>query len=72
MNQDFIVKCIKDIGVLMEGTMHVPAPSKRKAKKAFRSQYKNWMIVDIKAKPSDIPIQLTPECKLEIDSDIIG
>lgn len=46
----YIVKATKDIGILMEGTMHFQESSKRKVKKAFRKQFKGWHILDIKMK----------------------
>lgn len=48
MNKDFIIEAIKDIGVLIEGSFHYMATSKRKAKKIFREQFKGWKVVRIK------------------------
>lgn len=48
--KQFIIKAEKDIGILLEGLMHIQATGKRKAKKAFRKQFKSWKIVDMKLK----------------------
>lgn len=68
----YIVRAIKDIGITMEGTMHIEAESRRKCKKLFRKQNKNWQIIDIKTKEIDGIIQLTPDCQLEIDRTIFA
>ena len=53
----FVIRCVKDVlfgpqelssSFQMEGTMHIPATSKRKAKKLFKEKYKGWKIVEIK------------------------
>lgn len=43
----YIVKATKDIGILIEGTIHLFEISKRKAKKAFKKTWKQWRIIDI-------------------------
>lgn len=68
----YIVKATKDIGITMEGTFHVLADSRRKAKKSFRRQNMNWQIVDVRTKEVDGVLHLTPECQLQIDKDILG
>lgn len=72
MNQDFTIKAIKDIGVLMEGSMHIEAKNKRKAKRYFKHQYKNWTIVNITPNSIGTLALSSPEVTLEIDRSIIG
>ena len=72
MSKHYVVKATKDIGVLMEGVMHISAPSKRKAKKSFYQQFKNWQIVNVQTNIDKQIIIQSPEYLLEIDQEIIG
>lgn len=68
----YIVKATKDIGITLEGTFHILADSRRKAKKSFRHQNANWQIVDVHTREIDGVLHLTPELQLEIDKDMFG
>jgi hypothetical protein len=66
----YVVSCVKDIGVIMEGKMHIEADSRRKCRKSFRKAHPNWQIVSIKTKEID-GIVAPPEHILAIDRDIL-
>lgn len=46
--KEFVVEATKDIGILIEGSFHCWATSKRKAKKLFLAEYKGWKVLRIK------------------------
>lgn len=48
--KEFIVKIIKDIGIVIEGTVYITAKSKAAAKELIKINYPDYKILTIKKK----------------------